>query len=454
MKIVLESVEPGTDSQVLANEILEDMPQMGVASLPARDILHAYLSIAVNNANTQGRAMKDVLIVAGKRPVPPRDGKIEWAGDFFVTGFDVDPLTGRVDYRRRQARTGVTADQLLGRLTLPRDGEPGMDVLGNRLPVGRPRRVRLRMGPGVRMEEAEGVQSYYATQAGRVRFTFDMLAVDNVFRVNGNVGLSSGNIVHPGAVVVDGDVQAGSSITAEGDIEIMGTVEPSDITTGSNLIIQGGLTGAPGRRVKVAGDLQVKFIQDANLEVSGDATVANEMLNTTLVVGGMLKMPGGRVVGGRVTAQGGMILRRAGSEAHARTALCVVQDDPEAAARAEKRARIPLLEKILAKLHQVADPMVARETRLSAAQREELTPLLVQISDKEHALQTLRSELEGMEAALAESLPVMLIQERIFAETTFHVREEKRTITEDLIGPLRVTLQGNRIELRAPSKNT
>lgn len=448
MSVLLERLEPGEDLEALSLRILAEMNRLGLCANPGRDELLATLCRAAAQA-AQGEPAQKVKVAEGRLPTPSRDAVLEWTENFFDQGLSTDMHADKIDYRHRQARIGAEEGQCLARLSPPFDGKPGSDVFGNPINVRKPLRIRVKLGPGVRMaEEKGGIQVFTATQAGRVRWAMGTLAVDNLLEVHGDVGLESGDIAHPGAVLVRGDVQAGSRITAAGDIEILGSVEPSDITAGGNLIVRGGLTGAEGRRVRVGGGLIAKFINEVTVEAGGDVVVEAEMLNTVLNARGELRMLYGRVIGGRILARNGIRLLQAGSDGHIPTHLCVARDEALVKAKAEKLALITTLEARSNKIHQTIDPLMARQTRLNAEQREHVTLLMSQVYDLESEVKSAQQEMEEMIDATANlERTRIVIRERTYGETTFQIGNEKMTVVDDIRIPVTAVLRAGQVVL-------
>lgn len=448
MSVLLARLEPGENLDALALRIEGEMNRLKLRCSPSREGLLGVLCRAAAQAMAQEGPVENVILAEGRPPVPARDAVMEWTEDFFDATFHADATTGRVDYRHHQAQNGAEEGQCLARLHASVEGKSGSDVLGNPINVKHPVRIRVRLGPGVRMTEEDGVQSFFATQAGRVRWAMNMLAVDNLLEIHGDVGMESGDIAHPGAVLVRGDVQAGSSITATGDIEIQGSVEPSDITAGGNLIVRGGLTGAKGRRVRVGGGIIAKFINEACVDAGGDVAVESEMLNTTLQSRGELRMPHGRVIGGQVLARNGIQLLQAGSDGHIPTLLCTARDEALIKAKAEKQALIANLEARANKIHQTIDPLMARQARLNAEQRENVTLLMSQVFDLEQEVKTVLKEIEEMNEATANLEKTrIVIREKTYGETTLQIGTEKMTVVDDVRIPVTAVMRAGRVVL-------
>ena len=96
---------------------------------------------ALVEAVTSGDGGWEVLIAEGVPPVPPVDEYIEWARDFWETGFKIDPEHDRADYREHVNNRNVVTDEFLARIVPGRHGQPGTDVFGKPIPVAPPRTV-------------------------------------------------------------------------------------------------------------------------------------------------------------------------------------------------------------------------------------------------------------------------------------------------------------------------
>ena len=113
-------------------------------------------------------------------------------------------------------------------------------MFGKLIPPAAPEPAVVRAGAGVRAEPRGDLTCFYAARAGRFRWEDDTIHVDDVYVVQGNVGLATGHVNHPGTVIVHGDVQAGAQLLAGGDVEIKGAIECANVQTGGNLVVEGG----------------------------------------------------------------------------------------------------------------------------------------------------------------------------------------------------------------------
>jgi uncharacterized protein (DUF342 family) len=354
-----------------------------------------------------------------------------------------------VDFRQRAAHLSVADGQLLARLLPPQDGEPGMDVFGRPIAVARARAYRVRTGPNVRFVESEA--SFYATASGRIRWTAETLSVDPLIEIPGSVGLLSGNVVHPGALVVGKDIEPGSAVKAAGDVEVKGAVEAADVECGGSLVVFGGLVGGEGRRVRAGGGVQARFVRDAEVEAGGDIVVEKEVVQSILKTRGALLMPRGRVVGGEVTALRSIEVRDAGSPAGIHTTLVAGEDFSRSEEVAALRRQIFCLEESVARIRHALDEAAARVDKMSSGQLHALMALEIKAQEADEELTDLRSRLRSCGGEAGKSRPRIVIHGILYPETVLRIGGERLNATDAVRGPLTALVSGGNLIL-APSE--
>jgi uncharacterized protein (DUF342 family) len=358
-----------------------------------------------------------------------------------------------INYREHTGDPTVTEGEILAQVYPPETGEDGRDVQGNRIPAGKPKPVRMRCGANIELKENDTV--FCAASKGRIRCSKQLLSVDPVYVVSGNVGLESGNIEHPGALVIEGDVEAGARVCADGDIEVHGIVEAADIEAGGGLTVRRGITGGEGHHIKAGGRVHVRFLVETEIEAGDDVVVESEMVNSNVHTKGSFIMPGGRLVGGCVTSQGNIHLKQAGSEGVVRTRLAIELDPAMAQAIAEKEGEMKRIRDSLKKIKETLKTLKKKKDGLSDSARDALAKLDGNIADMQMTLQNLDSEREELVAQMRNrGRPQIVIQGIAHPETTFDIYTHRMRIREPLVGPVRAVVGRNGIDFQpiaAPS---
>lgn len=442
MQISLDCDTLGRELGPLADAVMERLTRFGIPRPPSIDVLRDTIAArAAENSLLAGAAL-----LTGTPPIPPVDGRIEWGDDFFNTGFEIDEATGRVNFRRRLGKCNVAQGQLLATVSEPVKGRNGIDLMGNPIRVPQPRRARIRAGEQV--EVGEGGLQYFATCTGRVRWAREVLSVDSVYEIEGNVGLETGDISHDGAVVVRGDILDGSRVHALGDVEVMGVVEGAHLQSGGSLHVHGGISGSPVSRIVVAGGVHARFLLDAHIQAGGDVSVESEIVHCTITTRGAIFVPGGRLVGGEVNALGGVDAGQVGSPASVPTVVIAGEDHALEGRIVILKSKIRMAQENVDKIHNTLAPLRGKIAQLPEKSREALKTLVERLPAMEAAVEELKTELgEVQDESRHLARPVILIRARLYPEVRLRIHGETLHVREEVVGPLRPIVVQGRIRL-------
>lgn len=340
LSVLLDCPDPRRDLAGVVGHVLEAFARLKLPETPDAECLTAFLA----DCGEPGRPLQAQPVIMGYAATPPVDGRLEWTRDFFAEGWQADAGAGDFDFFARVDNRGVGEGELLATLWPPVPGEPGLNVFGAKLAVGKPQKARLRCGKGVTTDEDEtGAIRYRATVAGRVRLTDGTVAVDDIYVIRGNLGLAIGNVHHTGTLQVEGDIEQGVTVEVGGDVIVRGMIEPCTITAGGSLHVAGGIVGNEEHRLVVGGDVQARYVRDASIDAVGDVSIAGEISHARLRTLGRVLAPGGRIAGGLTVARGGITVGQAGAAGATGTELVAGIDyqlEPRVAALEEQLARL------------------------------------------------------------------------------------------------------------------
>ena len=110
----------------------------------------------------------------------------------------------------------------------------------------------------------------------------------------------------------------GRTIRAKGSIHVGGVVQAAQITSGADIVAAGGILGRQKAQCVAGKSFAARYIARACVKAGGDIRVEAEIENSTVIAGGSIIIKAGAIVGGQVTAGGGISCRSAGVH-HART---------------------------------------------------------------------------------------------------------------------------------------
>ena len=241
-----------------------------------------------------------VVCAKGLRPADGNNAYITYLVDLESKGRPVELEDGRVDFKNLNMFTTVPKDELLAEKIPPTSGIAGMDILGNEVPAKPGRDVLLPIGKNVYAVDGLKV---YAGQAGQLVVINNKVSVVPVIEVKGDVDLSTGNIEFIGNVIIQGSVQTGFTVKAEGNVEIAGNVS-GGIIEGKNIIVRMGIQGMHRGYIKAAENVVAKYIENAIVAAGKDVIVSDVVLHSKVSAAKrvIVEERRGLIVGGQISA--------------------------------------------------------------------------------------------------------------------------------------------------------
>lgn len=442
MRVLVSGRLTGGDPSAAVAELAVALRERGLADLPDGEALLGLVRAAIG----PGGEVRDLEVARGRQPEQSRDGEVIWTRDFFADGF-VEDAAGGVDFWQRRGNPSIGANEVIATLVEPLKGADGQDVFGTKLPAAVPAALKLRAGANVRIEPREaGRSALLATIDGRLRVASGAVTVDNVYTINGNVGLETGHIVHKGAVVVKGDLEPGSRVDAGGDCEIRGTVERAVLNVGGNLVVHGGVVGRGDEPCVVRGRMSAKYVLDAELEVGETMLIESEITHSIVRCRGAVEVPRGRIVSGDVLALGGVIAGVAGGEGLSRTVITAGLDHRWEAEVASREEQARGHERNRVRIQSTVRPLLEREKSLTPQQREAATELLARAEEMETTIAELTRAAEHFAAdSRARCVSRVLVLQRAHADTVFVLAEGRLVLDEVREGPFRARFVRGRV---------
>ena len=406
---------------------------------------------AIIKAKSSGEGITGLVILKGRPPVKPIDGKIEWLKDFFAEGYYVDPETKVIDYRQKAAAPSVTEGEALVKVFPETDGEDGCDVYGKVVRALPPKKVELRAGPNVVWDEENN--EYKAKCSGRLSFKGSTIDVMNVYIISGDVGPETGNIQHNGNVKINGEVISNFKIEATGDIEIKGLVGACDIVCGGDLTIKGGINGSLEKKIIVNGNAFLKYSNNVLIECDGDIHVDVEVHQSQLYCCGRINCDG-IIMGSRVMAAKGIIVTEAGSKASSDTSLIsgvdykllkAVKKATEERNIAKKELKV--FEIKLKKLKQIGN-------MLNNEQKETITEIQFHIIESNNKIAELLEEEKNIRKLINANRDAEIeINDLVYTDTILRVLDTQLRVSETLKGPLVARIDNTTSKIGLFSKN-
>lgn len=302
---------------------------------------------------------------------------------------------GHIDYRERHYLLPVAADTLVATVVPPEPGRPGCSVAGRALAAKAGAPLRLRPGPGVRLED----DRLHAIRGGVLSLAAPLVDVVPLFVQGGDVDYRVGNLHTEGSVEVRGDVHEGFAVQATHDVRVVGAVLDATITAGARVLVDQGVLGDHAR-VTAQGDVYCRHATAAALHAGGVVTFGDGASHCRALGERIVATTGrGTVFGGELRARASIVVRTAGTAQGARTLLAVGDvSDLEATAVREALADQKLADRAVQRGRQDAgrsvkatrtavrlgDTAQQAKLRIRMQQRERLRGASVEIHETLH----------------------------------------------------------------------
>lgn len=305
-----------------------------LAALADRGIGDGVLAEAIDAAVASGAEGCHVIA----RGLPPRHGRDGWLEPLIPEARNRAPRvdeTGHADYRDLGEILVVHEGDRLMRRQPPTRGTEGRTLLGESIEArdGKDAMYSANL-PGTAIDP-DNPDLLLAAITGQPVIVAGGMMVEPVFRVE-TVGTASGNIDFDGSVTINGDVMAGMTVRASGDIHIGGVVEMATLEAGGGIVVKGGVMGALGRKnveehhIRCGACFTAAYAQQARIE-AGDSIFIDDLAMQCelsavnhVVVGDKGR---GHLIGGHVQATLSITAKTIGSPNRVRT-VCEIGVNP------------------------------------------------------------------------------------------------------------------------------
>jgi uncharacterized protein (DUF342 family) len=328
-------------------------------------IVHGIHEDAIKQLARGNMYRQQVLVATSTEAEDGHDARFHY---LFPLSSDAKPKelpNGSVDFKNLGLIKNVEiGDQLCEKIPLT-PGIPGTDVTGGEIPAKPGKDYPLPLGQNT----AESEDGLYVISKvnGQVDLINNRVCVMNVFMIEENVDYNTGNIDFVGNVVIKGDVIAGFTVSAAGNVHIKGCLDGGIVDAGGNVTIENGVNGQANGKIKCGGDLKCKYLQNANVDV-GMNLETTSCVNSVVHVGGTAKFMGNQamLLSSRVTAGQSVETLNIGSRSSSAGSVIEVGVNPHVSQRFKQIPHeISNIHKNLEKLERI----IALYTQLQAANR-------------------------------------------------------------------------------------
>lgn len=310
---------------------------------------------------------------------------------------------GSVDYRNIQTFTTVKRGELIAEKIPAQKGTPGMTVNGDPVEAKDGDDIALPNGENTTVSD-DGLK-IFAAATGILFIENQTLKIVELLQINSDVDFSVGNIDYAGDVMVNGNVQPGFTVAAEGSIHVKGGVEAATVISRNGIItIDKGVVGKGDTLIEGKKGINLGFAQDTKLRTDGALIFDKYLLHCTVqCLSAESRSSPGSVVGGEMRSETTIIVRQTGNESGVATKV-MIYDKNKAIVQAKlkvlddmRKKFTPEFERVERQLKSKA-ALLKQATDVSARQREEVKKWVDLYNE-------IKKKLEQVEQGINELLP-------------------------------------------------
>ncbi len=247
---------------ILAGRILEEEEVLML--LDSNNIVFNVKNNRIKETIEEEHYNTPILIAEG---LPPQRGKDAYIEYHFKTDNEIhfeEDESGKVDFFSDFGLIqNVVAGQILATKVNLTSGTPGKTITNKEIPVENGKDIEFNAGKNTALSD-NGLE-IIAQHPGRVVIDGDIVEVEPMYEVKGNVGLKTGNITFLGDVSVFGNVEDGFSIKAAGNIHIGGTIGKAIVEADGDVVVKRGILGKEEGLVRAGGNVYAKFIENSKI---------------------------------------------------------------------------------------------------------------------------------------------------------------------------------------------
>lgn len=291
-------------------------PEQIRQALAEKRVVFGVLDEAIDQAVERGEA-HHVLIVQGRPAIDGTDARLHCLIELVRERHPHLDEHGVANYRNLGGIVTVAPGERLMKKFPALPGEPGMNLLGQVIPAKPGKDIQFATQlKGTRFDPADPLVLLADISGQPVQITNGM-TIEPTVSID-TVDLNSGNLDFDGTINIKGDVLAGTTVRASGDIHVGGTVEAAVLDAGGNVVIKGGFIGNgemhdhsnDGKKstvTRAGASFSALFVENARVE-AGDSimiekvAMQSELAAVNQIVVGQPGSGRGSIIGGTVQA--------------------------------------------------------------------------------------------------------------------------------------------------------
>lgn len=275
MQAFITISQPGeAGADVTEEEIKTILKRQGIVE-------KAYLEKEISDLIDNPIYAETILVAQGLEPINGEDGSIKYNYKKNRESRFKESLSGQIDFKEVIFTQNVRKGDVLAEKISPTKGEDGFNLDGKILLPKRGEEASFLLGTNVELSE-DGNQLLAACD-GYISFEEKLINVHNIFIIDGDVGIKTGNIYNNGSVLIKGGIADGYQVIVKGNLEIMGSIGKVRIESDGDVVLHSGVNGNHESVIKAKGNIWAKFIENCRVESGKSVYVSDGILHSNLI---------------------------------------------------------------------------------------------------------------------------------------------------------------------------
>lgn len=340
------------------------------AALKANNVVFGYRDDIIAMIANEQKYSQKLCVAVAQLPIDGVSGSITYKYDKKVEAAPTENDKGFVDYKDLGLIRIIRTGDVIADITLPTEGEPGVDVRGGKIQQYLGKKAQFTIGPNTMITE-DGLHVVAAVD-GQLVFKNNAFAVDTTVVINGDVDASVGNINFIGDVIIKGNVCEGFKVSSNTNITVSGEVNGATLEAGGNIVIKQGCIFS---KITCHGNVSALFCERSTINCDGNISAQNYVICDVYCAGELTtKASNGSLIGGKYIILNSLEASNIGSKTYTPTDITLGDN----AILANEKAQL--------------------EIKIAAAQKkiEDLTMIVNFLNEKKKELHKLPDDKEEM----------------------------------------------------------
>lgn len=284
-------------------------------ALKANNVVFGYRDDMIKMIVDERKYSQKLCVAVAQLPVDGVSGSITYNFAKTVEAAPTENEKGFVDYKDLGLIRIIRAGDVIADITLPTEGEPGIDVRGGKIQQYPGKKAQFSIGTNTKITD-DGLHIVAAVD-GQLVFKSNAFSVDTTVTINGDVDASVGNINFIGDVIIKGNICEGFKVSSNSNITVSGEVNGATLEAGGNITIKQGCIYS---KITCHGNVSALFCERSNINCDGDISAQNYVICDIYCAGELItKASNGSIIGGKYVVLNSLEASNIGSKTYTPT---------------------------------------------------------------------------------------------------------------------------------------